>query len=80
MADAATTTPAFAKSLVLGEIDEGAIFPFPVRRDAEEEERIRRLIADFRAYAAEDIDSRRIDEDARLAYRRGAYGYALYED
>jgi hypothetical protein len=63
-AEATATTPAFAKSLVLGEIDEDLIFPFPVRRDAVEEERIRRLLAEFRDYAAEHIDSRAIDEQA----------------
>ncbi len=64
MADATTSVPAFAKSLVLGEIDEDLVFPFPIRRDAEEEDRIRRLNADLRSYAAEHIDSRAIDDAA----------------
>ena len=54
-------TPAFAKSLVLGEIPEELAFPFPVRRDAEEEDRIRALNDAFRSYAADHVDSREID-------------------
>ena len=37
------------------------MFPFPVRRDPAEEDRIRALNAAFRAYAAEHVDSREID-------------------
>jgi hypothetical protein len=48
-------TPAFAKSLVLGDIEEDLVFPFPVRRDPQEEDSNRRLNASFRPYAAEPI-------------------------
>jgi acyl-CoA dehydrogenase family protein 9 len=53
--------PSFSKGLVLGEIHEDLVFPWPVRESAEEEDRIRGLITAFRDYAAEHIDSRAID-------------------
>ena len=56
-----TTTPAFAKSLVLGDIPEALVFPFPVRREPAEEDRIRELNHAFRSYAVDHIDSREID-------------------
>lgn len=56
-----TAAPSFSKSLVLGEIPEELVFPFPVRREPAEEDRIRSLVSSFRAYAAEHIDSREID-------------------
>jgi len=51
----------FSKALVLGEIHEEIVFPYP-RPDDAEADKIRGLIAAFRAYAAEHIDSREIDE------------------
>jgi acyl-CoA dehydrogenase family member 9 len=55
--------PSFTKGLVLGEIDEDLVFPWPVHRSDEEEATIRRLVGDFRDYAAEHIDSRAIDRE-----------------
>lgn len=60
-APAETRVSSFAKSLVLGEIHEDAVFPYPVRRDPAEEDRIRALVSRFRDYAAENIDSAAID-------------------
>lgn len=54
-----TAEQSFSKSLVLGEIAEDLIFPFPVRREPAEEDRIRSLVGGFRAYAPEHVDSRR---------------------
>jgi acyl-CoA dehydrogenase family protein 9 len=54
----------FSKSLVLGEIEEDLVFPFPVRREPAEEDRIRALNSAFRDYAAEHVDSREIDRAA----------------
>ena len=60
-APAETRVSSFAKSLVLGEIHEDVVFPYPVRRDPAEEDRIRALVSRFRDYAAESIDSAAID-------------------
>ncbi len=61
MAEATTAVSSFSKALVLGEIHEDLVFPYPVRRDDAEEEKIRGLVRAFRDYAAENIDSREID-------------------
>jgi len=52
----------FAKALTLGEIHEDLVFPYP-RPDEAESEQIRSLIASFREFAAEHVDSRRIDRE-----------------
>jgi acyl-CoA dehydrogenase family member 9 len=57
-----TDVTSFTKALVLGEIHEELVFPYPLPGD-EEAEKIRALIARFRAYAAENLDARRIDEE-----------------
>lgn len=57
----ATAVSSFTKSLALGEIHEGLVFPYPMS-DETEAEKVRGLIRGFRAYAEEHIDSRRIDE------------------
>jgi acyl-CoA dehydrogenase family protein 9 len=51
----------FSKALMLGEIHEELVFPYPIP-DAAEAEKVRGLISEFRAYAAENIDARAIDE------------------
>jgi acyl-CoA dehydrogenase family protein 9 len=51
----------FAKSLFLGEIHEGLVFPYP-RPDADEQRKIRELIGWLRGYAADAIDPRAIEE------------------
>src|SRR5436309_12638064 len=48
---------------MLGEIHEELVFPYPIP-SGEEAERVRGLVTAFRAYAADHIDSRRIDEEA----------------
>jgi acyl-CoA dehydrogenase family protein 9 len=62
-AEAATAADvtSFAKALVLGEIHEELVFPFPLPDEAEAE-KVRGLINAFRTYAADHIDSRQIDE------------------
>jgi acyl-CoA dehydrogenase family protein 9 len=59
----ATGVSSFSKALVLGEIHEDMVFPYPRPNEAEAD-KIRRLITSFRDYAAENVDSRAID-DAR---------------
>jgi len=59
MAETATT-PSFSKSLVLGEIHEDLVFPYPPKAEREEDH-IRALNDAFRDYAAQHIDSREID-------------------
>ena len=53
-----TDVTSFAKALVLGEIHEELVFPYPLPGD-EEAEKVRGLISRFRDYAAENIDARR---------------------
>ena len=60
MTDPADVT-SFSKALMLGEIHEELVFPYPIP-DAAEAEKVRGLIAEFRAYAAANIDARAIDE------------------
>ncbi len=69
MADATTSAPqreetvtSFAKALALGEIHEDMVFPYPIPGE-EEAKRVRALIGRFRDYAAQNIDSRRIDDE-----------------
>jgi acyl-CoA dehydrogenase family protein 9 len=63
-AEAATAADvtSFAKALVLGEIHEELVFPYPLPDEAEAE-KVRGLIDAFRTYAADHIDSRKIDEE-----------------
>jgi acyl-CoA dehydrogenase family protein 9 len=52
----------FSKALMLGEIHEQLVFPYPIQR-GDEVAKVRALVQSFRAFAAENIDSRRIDEE-----------------
>jgi acyl-CoA dehydrogenase family protein 9 len=61
-ADTATAVTSFSKALMLGEIHEEMVFPYPIP-GVEEADRVRALIQAFRGYAADHIDSRRIDEE-----------------
>jgi acyl-CoA dehydrogenase family protein 9 len=65
VSEAQTATAAdvtsFAKAMVLGEIHEELVFPFPLPDEAEAD-KVRGLIRAFREYAADHIDSREIDE------------------
>jgi len=60
-AQTATDVTSFAKAMVLGEIHEELVFPFPLPDEAEAE-KVRGLIGAFGEYAADHIDSREIDE------------------
>ena len=69
--EAATTTQptppqegvsSFGKSLFCGEIHEDLVFPYP-KPDLAEEQRVRNLIDALRAFAAESIDPRKIEEE-----------------
>jgi acyl-CoA dehydrogenase family protein 9 len=51
----------FSKALMLGEIHEEAVFPYPIAHDGEAE-KVRGLVAAFRE-VAEHVDSRRIDDE-----------------
>src|SRR5438067_1975006 len=48
---------------MLGEIHEELVFPYPIP-SGEEADKVRGLVTAFRDYAADHIDSRRIDEEA----------------
>src|SRR5437588_8399046 len=48
---------------MLGEIHEELVFPYPIP-SGEEADKVRELVTAFRDYAADHIDSRRIDEEA----------------
>lgn len=62
MSTTASAVSSFSKALVLGEIHEDMVFPYP-RPDEGEAKKVSGLIASFREYAAEHVDSRRIDEE-----------------
>ncbi|MEY2457564.1 MAG: acyl-CoA dehydrogenase family er 9, partial [Acidimicrobiaceae bacterium] len=55
----------FSKALALGEIHEDVVFPYPIPR-GEEADKVRGLIQGFREYAAQNIDSREIDETGTI--------------
>jgi acyl-CoA dehydrogenase family member 9 len=57
----AADVTSFAKAMVLGEIHEELVFPFPLPDEAEAE-KVRSLVGAFRDYAADHVDSREIDE------------------
>jgi acyl-CoA dehydrogenase family protein 9 len=52
----------FSKALMLGEIHEEIVFPYPIP-SGEEADKVRELVAAFRDYAADHIDPHRIDEE-----------------
>lgn len=63
---ATTTVSSFSKALALGEIHEDLVFPYPIPK-GEEADKVRRLIEEFRAYAAENIDPLQIDESGEIS-------------
>ncbi|WP_205697282.1 acyl-CoA dehydrogenase family protein [Conexibacter sp. SYSU D00693] len=65
MPSSATAAASFTKALALGEIHEELVFPYPLADEAEAQ-KVRRLISDFREYAAANVDSRRIDETGTI--------------
>jgi acyl-CoA dehydrogenase family protein 9 len=52
----------FAKAMFLGELHEDLVFPYPSEREPEQE-KIRRLIASLREFAAQAIDPQRIERE-----------------
>jgi acyl-CoA dehydrogenase family protein 9 len=52
----------FTKALACGEIHEDLVFPYPIPR-GEEADKVRNLVQAFRAYAAQHVDARKIDEE-----------------
>ena len=62
MSTTAATVSSFSKALALGEIHEDLVFPYPIPAE-DEAEKVRGLIGAFREYAADNIDSRRIDDE-----------------
>jgi len=62
MSTTASAVSSFSKALVLGEIHEDMVFPYPLP-DQGEAEKIRGLITSFREFAADHVDSRRIDDE-----------------
>jgi acyl-CoA dehydrogenase family protein 9 len=62
MAETAQQVSSFCKSLALGEIHEDVVFPYPIPR-GEESDKVRGLVQRFRGYAADHIDSRKIDDE-----------------
>jgi acyl-CoA dehydrogenase family member 9 len=58
----ATDVSSFSKALALGEIHEELVFPYPVP-SGEEADKVRTLVSTFREFAAEHVDSRRIDDE-----------------
>ena len=68
MAETATAVTSFSKALMLGELHEDLVFPYP-RPDPEEAEAVRELIGAFREYAAEHVDSREIDREGWIPDR-----------
>jgi acyl-CoA dehydrogenase family member 9 len=62
---ATTTVSSFAKALALGEIHEDLVFPYPIP-SGDEADKVRGLVAAFREYAAENLDSQEIDETGTI--------------
>jgi acyl-CoA dehydrogenase family protein 9 len=58
----ATRVSSFSKALVLGEIHEDMVFPYPIPQ-GDEADKVLGLVRSFREYAAENIDARKIDDD-----------------
>jgi len=57
--------PSFTKGIFLGEIREDLVFPFPVM-SKEESESLHLILDAFRAFAAEHIDSAKMDHDGKF--------------
>jgi acyl-CoA dehydrogenase family member 9 len=63
---ATTAVSSFTKALALGEIHEDLVFPYPIP-SGDEADKVRRLVAGFRDYAAEHIDPLEIDETGTIS-------------
>jgi acyl-CoA dehydrogenase family protein 9 len=66
--------PSFTKGVFLGEIREELLFPFPVL-PAEERESLAMVLDSFRAFAADTIDSHKLDQEGKFpdAVRAGMH-------
>ena len=62
----------FTKGVFLGEIRENLVFPFP-ELSTEEKESLSAILDSFRAFAVDNIDSSKMDHDAKFpdAVRHG---------
>jgi acyl-CoA dehydrogenase family member 9 len=84
MADEPEPT-SFSKSLYFGHIPESLVIPYP-RLRAEEKENLKLILDTFRKFADNEIDSKKIDEDAKLPPKvlqglkdMGLFGIAIPE-
>ena len=57
--------PSFTKGVFLGEIREDLVFPFPAL-EPEEKESLQMILDSFRAWAADNVDSKQLDHDAKF--------------
>ena len=57
--------PSFTKGIFMGEIREDLVFPFPALAE-EEREALRMIVDSFRAFAGDNVDSRKLDHDGRF--------------
>ena len=57
--------PSFIKGVFLGELREDLVFPFPTP-SAEERESLRMIVDSFRAWAADNVDSKQLDHDGKF--------------
>jgi acyl-CoA dehydrogenase family protein 9 len=62
MVSDSSVTPALARSLYLGRIDDELAFPFP-RLPDDEQKQVDDLIAELRSYCAEHYDARRVEAE-----------------
>jgi acyl-CoA dehydrogenase family member 9 len=60
-----TLYPSFIRGVFLGEIREDLVFPFPPLTP-EERESLRMIIDTFRAWAADNVDSKKLDHDGKF--------------
>ena len=58
--------PSFTKGVFLGELREDLVFPFPVL-PPEEKESLAMILDSFRGWAAEHVDSAKMDHDGKFA-------------
>jgi len=58
--------PSFTKGIFLGELHEELVFPFP-KLSAEEAESQKMIVESFHAFAAEKVDRRRHDHEAKFS-------------
>ena len=57
--------PSFTRGIFQGEIHEDLLFPFP-EPSAEEKETLHQILDSFRSWAADNLDSAKVDHDAKF--------------